>query len=154
LVEEEFDHVLRSVRELNEQQQKTSSNANANADADTKQEERVRILQNSVEDLSKKLKNESETLSYIRKVSVPISWVGVAEDVKLMGSFDGWTGGQQLSPTESISGGQLEFSTELLLRPGVYEVKFMVDGRWQLASEWPLTGRDPVNNLLVVEVEE
>jgi len=174
VVEEEFDHVLKSLRELSEvgltqsgfgkedhRQVDHPSGGDVEMAMDSagnhhKQEERLRILQRSVEDLSQKLKNERETLTYIRKVSVPISWLGVAEDVKLMGSFDGWTSGQQLSPTESVSGGQMEFSAELLLRPGVYEVKFLVDGRWQLASEWPLTGRDPLssNNILVVEIEE
>ena len=99
-----------------------------------------------------KLSDEASELRYVTKKTVPVSWAGVAQDVKLMGSFDGWAEGEQLSPND-VTGAFTEFSGELLLRPGVYEVKFLVDGRWRLAPEWPTSGSDPVksNNILVIE---
>lgn len=145
LLAAEFEHILKTTAELR-----------AGLDGrDTKfDEEKLRILEASTHELSAILRSEEETLTYIKKNAVEISWVGVAEDVKLMGSFDDWSRGEQLSPTDlSGGGGQMEFTAEVLLRPGVYEVKFLIDGRWQLAPQWPMSGKDPVsaNNLLVVE---
>ena len=154
-IDSEFKHALALMRELSQSAGASGglgsgdNNDNGNGMGSR---ERLRILHRCVEDLSARLGDESTTLSYIRKVPVPISWIGVAEDVKLMGSFDGWTNGEQLSPND-VTGSITQFSTELLLRPGVYEVKFMVDGRWQLAPDWPMSSGDPVssNNILVVE---
>lgn len=47
---------------------------------------------------------------------VPLSWTGMAEDVKVMGSFDGWTGGVQMSPEEL--GTPMRFEGVLKLKPG------------------------------------
>ena len=55
---------------------------------------------------------------------------------RVMGSFDGWTRGESLSPalvgTETAPGLGTEFSGDLRLRPGRYEIKFVVDGVWQV----------------------
>lgn len=37
------------------------------------------------------------------------------------------------------------FEGHLLLRPGVYRVKLLVDGEWRLASDWP-TEKDKAGN--------
>ena len=47
---------------------------------------------------------------------VPLTWTGMAEDVRVMGSFDGWTEGAQLSPEEL--GTPMRFGGVLKLRPG------------------------------------
>ncbi|MCI30771.1 putative 5'-AMP-activated kinase-like protein, partial [Trifolium medium] len=54
-----------------------------------------------------------------------------------MGSFDGWSQGEHLSP--EYTGSYTRFSTTLMLRPGRYEVKFFVDGEWHLSPELPVT---------------
>ena len=85
---------------------------------------------------------------------IPLVWVGSAADVRVMGSFDGWTRGVQLVPSGGGSGrGFVEFSGELCVCPGQYEVKFLVDGEYRLAPDWERTSADPVkaNNVLVVE---
>lgn len=97
-----------------------------------------------------------------------------------MGTFDGWSQGEHLSP--EYTGSCTKFSTTLLLRPGRYhfcqlaeafethvitwsllltrkqklccryEIKFLVDGEWQLSPEFPIIGEGLTeNNLLVVE---
>ncbi|XAR51461.1 hypothetical protein NMG60_11006094 [Bertholletia excelsa] len=39
-----------------------------------------------------------------------------------------------------------------MLRPGRYEIKFLVDGQWQLSPEFPTVGEGLMeNNLLIVE---
>jgi hypothetical protein len=83
--------------------------------------------------------------------SVPIRWVGMASDIRIMGSFDHWTKGVAMSP-EFIEGGNNVFVADLMLVSGTYEIKFVVDGIWQTAPEWATTGDGlGANNLLVVE---
>lgn len=95
-----------------------------------------------------------------------------------MGSFDSWTMGQQLS-SDSMSDAVFQtFQTTLRLIPGEYrvcsllaatrvpmaeavqslppaasQIKFLVDGEWRTAGDWP-TATDSMGNLeniLVVE---
>ena len=102
--------------------------------------------------LSAGLEAQLEAVDDMSLRAVPIKWVGVAEDVRVMGTFDGWTRGEQLSP-EEYTGTFTEFSGELKVRPGAYEIKFLVDDEYRLAPDWPTTCDDPMtaNNVLVVE---
>ena len=85
---------------------------------------------------------------------VEIQWTGMAEDVRVMGSFDGWTHGVPLSPEERDA--YTTHSAKLQLLPGTYEIKFLVDSQWRVAQDWPQKGEGlDANNLLVVgEAEE
>eukprot|EP00240_Pyramimonas_obovata_P004206 CAMPEP_0118928440 /NCGR_PEP_ID=MMETSP1169-20130426/5686_1 /TAXON_ID=36882 /ORGANISM="Pyramimonas obovata, Strain CCMP722" /LENGTH=373 /DNA_ID=CAMNT_0006870413 /DNA_START=387 /DNA_END=1508 /DNA_ORIENTATION=- len=85
--------------------------------------------------------------------AVPISWFGVAESIKLMGSFDNWTAGFELSPEDYTFSGDQTFSVEAQLLPGSYEVKFLVDDEWRISDVWPMTSDDwmTANNILHVE---
>ncbi|KAL0431399.1 UNVERIFIED_CONTAM: protein PTST, chloroplastic [Sesamum radiatum] len=72
------------------------------------------------------------------------------ENVQVMGSFDGWSQGEHMSP--EYNGSYATFSTTLMLIPGRYEIKFLVDGDWKLSPEFPTVGEGMLqNNLLVVE---
>ena len=98
---------------------------------------------------------------------VSISWQGVGSDVKLMGSFDGWTNGQAvgdlgctfMSPMADVVKLRIlschvlqlysvseshdtyrDFHAEIMLRPGRYEVKLYVDGMWVLIDDLPRNG--------------
>lgn len=58
-----------------------------------------------------------------------------------MGNFDGWTMGVELSAadipddaSDSVFG---TFQGELSLLPGTYRIKFLVDGEWRPARDWP-----------------
>jgi hypothetical protein len=70
----------------------------------------------------------------VRKV--PVEWIGVASEVKVMGDFDDWTRGHELSAedvaTDSVYS---RFEGTLCLRPGKYRVKFLVDNQWRLAAD-------------------
>lgn len=80
---------------------------------------------------------------------VEIQWTGMAEDVRVMGSFDGWTHGIALSPSERDA--YTTFSARLQLLPGTYQIKFLIDSQWRIAADWPQTGEGPdANNELVV----
>nr|GME08135.1 protein PTST, chloroplastic [Ipomoea batatas] len=100
--------------------------------------------------LKGKLKEQVKDVETAQPKEVPLFWMGVAESVQVMGSFDGWSLGEHLSP--EYTGSYTQFSTTLLLRPGRYEIKFLVNGEWQLSPEYPTVGEGLTqNNLLVVE---
>ncbi|XP_019103519.1 protein PTST, chloroplastic isoform X2 [Beta vulgaris subsp. vulgaris] len=97
-----------------------------------------------------KLQNQIKDVVVAQSKEVQVYWIGMAESVQVMGSFDGWSQGEHLSP--EYTGSYTKFSTTLLLRPGRYEIKFLVDGEWQISPEFPTIGEGITeNNLLVVE---
>ncbi|XP_022635110.1 protein PTST, chloroplastic isoform X2 [Vigna radiata var. radiata] len=97
-----------------------------------------------------KLKEQIKDVDAAQSKEVSVFWIGMAESVQVMGTFDGWSQGEHLSP--EYNGSYTKFSTTLLLRPGRYEIKFLVDGEWQLSPEFPIIGEGLTkNNLLVVE---
>ncbi|XP_049385223.1 protein PTST, chloroplastic [Solanum stenotomum] len=103
-----------------------------------------------LEAIREKLKEQIKGVEAVQAKEVPLSWVGVAESVQVMGSFDGWSQGEHLSP--EYTGSYMNFSATLFLRPGRYEIKFLVDDEWKLSPELPTTGEGLTkNNLLVVE---
>lgn len=104
---------------------------------------RLRVLQ-------EKLKEQIKDVDAAKSKEVSLFWCGMAESVQVMGSFDGWSQGEHLSP--EYDGSFTKFSATLMLRPGRYEIKFLVDGDWQLSPEYPTIGEGLTeNNLLIVE---
>uniref|UniRef100_A0A7C8ZVM6 [Hydroxymethylglutaryl-CoA reductase (NADPH)] kinase n=3 Tax=Opuntia streptacantha TaxID=393608 RepID=A0A7C8ZVM6_OPUST len=107
-------------------------------------------LLSRLEVVQKKLQGQIKDVDAAQSKEVPVVWIGMAESVQVMGSFDGWSQGEHLSP--EYTGSYTKFSTTLLLRPGRYEIKFLVDGEWQISPEFPTVGEGVMkNNLLVVE---
>ncbi|XP_043702306.1 protein PTST, chloroplastic [Telopea speciosissima] len=107
-------------------------------------------LLSRLEAVRRKLKEQIKDVDAAQSKEVQLSWYGMAESVQVMGSFDGWSQGEQLSP--EYTGSFTKFSTTLKLRPGRYEIKFLVDGQWHLSPEFPTIGEGVLNNnLLVVE---
>eukprot|EP00252_Welwitschia_mirabilis_P020855 TRINITY_DN51_c0_g2_i2.p1 TRINITY_DN51_c0_g2~~TRINITY_DN51_c0_g2_i2.p1 ORF type:complete len:187 (-),score=47.22 TRINITY_DN51_c0_g2_i2:194-754(-) len=107
-------------------------------------------LQVRLEELHKKLLEQIKDVDAMESQEVLLLWAGMAEDVKVMGSFDGWTQGEQMSPEPT--GGFTKFSATLKLRPGRYEIKFLVDGEWQLSPQLPIVGEGfMTNNLITVK---
>ena len=82
---------------------------------------------------------------------VPVIWQGNASDVRLMGSFDDWTRGIHLSPEWHGHGDGMSdtFTATVALVPGVYEVKFLVDGEWRTTDDWPTKGEGFERNMLL-----
>ncbi|TKY47404.1 PTST protein [Spatholobus suberectus] len=103
-----------------------------------------------LEAVRERLKEQIKDVDLAQSKEVSLFWVGMAESVQVMGTFDGWSQGEHLSP--EYTGSYTRFSTTLMLRPGRYEIKFLVDGEWQLSPEFPIIGEGLTkNNLLVVE---
>ncbi|XP_062150756.1 protein PTST, chloroplastic isoform X2 [Alnus glutinosa] len=97
-----------------------------------------------------KLTEQIKDVETAQSKEVPLFWCGMAESVQVMGTFDGWSQGEQLSP--EYTGSLTKFSTTLMLRPGRYEIKFLVDGEWHLSPEYPTVGEGLLkNNLLIVK---
>ncbi|XP_038721874.1 protein PTST, chloroplastic isoform X2 [Tripterygium wilfordii] len=100
--------------------------------------------------LHEKLEEQIKDVEAARSKGVKLFWSGMAESVQVMGSFDGWSQGEYLSP--EYDGSFTKFSTTLMLRPGRYEIKFLVDGEWQLSPEFPTVGEGLTeNNFIIVE---
>ncbi|XP_030452189.1 protein PTST, chloroplastic [Syzygium oleosum] len=107
-------------------------------------------LLSRLEAIREKLKEKTKDVDAARSKEVPLFWYGMAESVQVMGTFDGWSQGEHLSP--EYTGSFTKFSTTLMLRPGRYEIKFLVDGEWQISPEFPTIGEGLTkNNLLIVE---
>ncbi|KAJ3709228.1 hypothetical protein LUZ61_012933 [Rhynchospora tenuis] len=100
--------------------------------------------------IHEKIKNQIVDVDSFKFQDVTVTWVGMAESVQIMGSFDGWSHGEELS--REYAGDYAKFSATLKLRPGRYEIKFLVDGEWHLSPEFPTTGEGLLkNNILIVE---
>lgn len=71
-----------------------------------------------------------------------------ARQVILSGSFNGWNT-QELSMTKTATGWKIPY----VLRPGTYEYKFIVDGKWITDPDNPLTsgGSDIINSVRTVK---
>ncbi|KAL1365366.1 hypothetical protein AAHE18_03G283200 [Arachis hypogaea] len=103
-----------------------------------------------LEAVHEQLMEQIKDVGAAQSKKVSIFWVGMAENVQVLGTFDGWSQGEHLSP--EYTGSYTRFSTTLMLRPGRYEIKFLVDGEWKLSPEFPIIGEGLTkNNLLVVE---
>ncbi|KAG2715124.1 hypothetical protein I3760_03G063100 [Carya illinoinensis] len=107
-------------------------------------------LLSRLEAVHEKLKEQIKDVDGVQSKEVSLFWCGMAESVQVMGTFDGWSQGEHLSP--EYTGSFTKFSATLMLRPGRYEIKFMVDGEWHLSPEYPTVGEGLMkNNLLIVE---
>ncbi|GMH42088.1 hypothetical protein BSKO_10007 [Bryopsis sp. KO-2023] len=115
--------------------------------------EKLVTLQSRIELAQQAVSTEQKALSGVVPRTVPVSWYGVALDVRIMGSFDNWTRGFVLSPEEMSDSVLSEFTAELHLLPGTYEVKFLVDDGWKTAPDWPMvvSSSGDTNNILVVD---
>jgi len=88
-----------------------------------------------------------------------LDWWGKGNRVELAGSFNGWQHHVYLLPDLSDQAskmpgtrGPLFWRTELWLYPGIYEIKFIVDGKWVLDDRREvIQGHMGENNLLYVD---
>eukprot|EP00274_Cyanoptyche_gloeocystis_P000509 CAMPEP_0196664280 /NCGR_PEP_ID=MMETSP1086-20130531/56505_1 /TAXON_ID=77921 /ORGANISM="Cyanoptyche gloeocystis , Strain SAG4.97" /LENGTH=153 /DNA_ID=CAMNT_0042000523 /DNA_START=54 /DNA_END=512 /DNA_ORIENTATION=+ len=89
-------------------------------------------------------KNISET-TY---VSATFTWTYGGRDALVTGSFNEW---EIKVPLQHTGNG---FYTDIPLKPGVYQYKYIVDGTWKFDPNRPIT-KDPhgnINNILQVDV--
>ncbi|RZC91025.1 hypothetical protein C5167_028853 [Papaver somniferum] len=101
------------------------------------------------------LQAAEESLSGLKEVE--IEFLGNHETVEVAGSFNGWHQPVYMDPvpssTSTIESRKLNlWSTKLWLYPGVYEIKFIVDGHWTIDPQRETTSRGTIqNNILRVE---
>nr|CAD1835750.1 unnamed protein product [Ananas comosus var. bracteatus] len=92
-------------------------------------------------------------------VDVQIDYWANGEVVEIAGSFNGWQHRIKMdldpssqSTNPSVSRQSLHWTTILWLYPGVYEIKFIVDGNWRTDSRREIvTSGNITNNVLRVD---
>lgn len=133
-----------------------------------KEKAALSVLQNNAEieiNRAQKLISKKETELYAAEGSlsglkeVEVKYTGYGEIVELAGSFNGWHHKIKMDPqSSSIGVGPTEtrksqlWRTVLWLYPGVYEIKFVVDGDWRIDPSMESVTRDTLhNNILKVD---
>ena len=118
---------------------------------DERAKKRLDTLRGRLERVHKTLREDEALADAGCLRSIPITWTGNASDVQLMGDFDQWTKGIQLSPEFFEGGTNNHFRCDAALPPGEYQVKFLVDGEWRTTDDWPSVGEGlQRNNVLVI----
>lgn len=79
--------------------------------------QKLSALQKRLEITHLALEEERKSISNSCPRKVPITWVGVAQEVRIMGDFDGWTRGKELSAEEISENVMSEFTCTLDLLP-------------------------------------
>jgi hypothetical protein len=75
----------------------------------------------------------------------PFIWSKSAQDVKIRGSWDSWKRDLSLEPSPTG-----DFRAMLILPPGEYQFKFIVDGVWTTSDEMECTKCNDRNNIISV----
>ncbi|KZV58783.1 hypothetical protein F511_24697 [Dorcoceras hygrometricum] len=100
--------------------------------------------QKIVEKKQERINRAHKALQLLRETC--IVWHNSASEVLLTGSFDGWTTQRIMEKSETGI-----FSVSLMLYPGRYEIKFIVDGIWKVDPLRPIVNNGGYqNNLLIV----
>nr|GMD19599.1 protein ptst, chloroplastic [Ipomoea batatas] len=80
-----------------------------------------------------------------------IVWPNSVSEVLLAGSFDGWTSQLKWLQRKMEKSSAGIFSVTMLLYPGRYEFKFIVDGKWRVDPLRPIiVNHGHENNLLII----
>ncbi|KAH7352034.1 hypothetical protein KP509_19G025900 [Ceratopteris richardii] len=109
--------------------------------------------------VEKEMQLKSAELALANFKRVQVEYWGEGERVELAGSFNGWKYFvlMESDPTSEIkkadgSRGPMMWETELWLYPGVYEIKFIVDGIWKVDERREIITRNSHhNNVLRVD---
>ncbi|XP_020972404.1 serine-rich adhesin for platelets isoform X1 [Arachis ipaensis] len=123
----------------------------------TKAEAEIDKARKVISEKDAELHDAEESLTGLKEVQ--LEFCGDAEVVEVAGSFNGWHHRIKLDPHPLASavdyGGSRKtrfWSTTLWLYPGVYEIKFVVDGHWRLDPQRESVSRGHIcNNILRVD---
>ncbi|KAK7267750.1 hypothetical protein RIF29_20429 [Crotalaria pallida] len=117
----------------------------------TKAEAEISKARKLVSEKDAELDVAEESLSGLKEVQIEF-W-GEGDVVEVAGSFNGWHHPIKMDPHPSTSaidiGGSRRsrfWSTMLWLYPGVYEIKFVVDGHWRIDPQKESVQRGHINN--------
>ncbi|XP_058763127.1 protein PTST homolog 3, chloroplastic-like isoform X2 [Vicia villosa] len=123
----------------------------------TKAEEEISKAKKLLSEKDAELLEAEESLSGLKEVLIEFS--GDGDVVEVAGSFNGWHHPIKMDPEPSTSvidhGGSRKsrfWSAMLWLYPGVYEIKFVVDGHWTTDPQRESVRRGHIcNNILRVD---
>lgn len=114
--------------------------------------DKMKVLQDRMGLLRQVVQGEAQKLDKLTQRKIPVVWFGIAQEVRLMGDFDNWTSGFALRAEQLGDGTFTKFEVVLRLVPGTYQVKFVIDGEWRPAPDWPTVQTEHgTNNVLTVE---
>ncbi|KAI3930196.1 hypothetical protein MKW92_019709 [Papaver armeniacum] len=140
---------LTQLKEHIEKEKIALSNLQAKAEMEISKSREIIIAKHE------ELQAAEESLSGLKEVE--IEFLGNHETVEVAGSFNGWHQPIYMDPvpssTSTIESRKLNlWSTKLWLYPGIYEIKFIVDGHWTIDPQRETTSRGTIqNNILRVE---
>ncbi|XWS66834.1 hypothetical protein CRYUN_Cryun05aG0235000 [Craigia yunnanensis] len=123
----------------------------------TKAETEIHKAQKLVSEKDAELHAAEESLLGLEEVQ--IEYAGDGEIVEVAGSFNGWHHRIKMDPKPSStiknpidSRKSKIWSTMLWLYPGIYEIKFIVDGQWKIDPQRESTTKGGIcNNILQVD---
>ncbi|XP_057779218.1 protein PTST homolog 3, chloroplastic isoform X2 [Salvia miltiorrhiza] len=123
----------------------------------SKAEEEISKAQELISEKETELHEAEETFPGLTEVEIQYS--GEAETVELAGSFNGWhhkipmelqSSSSVIDHTESRT--SRDWRVVLWLYPGVYEIKFVIDGHWEIdPGRETVTRNGVLNNILRVD---
>lgn len=123
----------------------------------TKAEAEISKARKLISEKDAELHVAEESLSGLKEVQ--IEFCGDGDVVEVAGSFNGWHHRIEMDLQQSTSAIDLDgsrssrcWSTMLWLYPGVYEIKFVVDGKWITDPQRESVTRGHIcNNILRVD---
>ncbi|KVH90409.1 hypothetical protein Ccrd_007598 [Cynara cardunculus var. scolymus] len=143
--------------ELSQLKEQIEKNKQALLELQAKAETEISKAQKLLLDKDAELHAAEESLSGLKQVQV--EYWGDGETVEVAGSFNGWHHGVKLDlqPSSNITD-PVELRTSRLWRsmlwlyPGIYEIKFIVDGKWMIDPMKETVTRGTIhNNVLRVD---
>ncbi|KAG6642884.1 protein PTST homolog 3, chloroplastic isoform X1 [Carya illinoinensis] len=143
--------------ELSRLKERVKKEKHALSDLQTKAETEISKAQKLISEKDAELQATEESLSGLKEVQ--IQFHGDGEIVEVSGSFNGWHHHIKLDPQPPCSTmGPVTsrqsrlWATALWLYPGIYEIKFIVDGHWKIDPlRESVTMGNICNNVLRVE---
>ncbi|KAJ0714427.1 putative AMP-activated kinase, glycogen-binding protein [Helianthus annuus] len=143
--------------ELSQLKEEIEKNKQALSELQAKAETEISKAQKLLLDKDAELLAAEESLSGLKQVQV--EYWGEGETVQVAGSFNGWHHGVTLDPqpTSNITDPVELRNTRLWrsmlwLYPGIYEIKYIVDGKWMIDPMKEVVTRGSIqNNVLRVD---
>lgn len=143
--------------ELSQLKDQIEKNKQALSELQAKAETEINKAQKLLSDKDAELLAAEESLSGLKQVQV--DYWGEGETVEVAGSFNGWHHGVKLDPqpssniTDPVEMRNTRLWRSMLwLYPGIYEIKFIVDGKWMIDPMKEVVARGSIhNNVLRVD---
>ncbi|KAF6166934.1 hypothetical protein GIB67_037447 [Kingdonia uniflora] len=139
--------------ELSELKKQIEKEKHALSTLQTKAEYEIGRAKKIILEKNEELHAAEEGLSGLKEVL--IDYWGNGHTVAVSGNFNGWHHPIEMEPNSSSTMGstesrtQRQWSTTLWLYPGVYEIKFVVDGHWTIDPQRETGWRGGIQNNII-----